>query len=179
MAVLPLTESTFTEIIREANVINAANKNVSPAVTNEIFRAPDLVRTGDGSRIEMTAPDKTLTRAWGPTPCSPSRRTAATFCWSMAVFCSMPPRASAAAPSTTAALPPRCWATAVCVVMHDGRFKVMDLEGGVIVTLRDNRSVTLDFRADGGCDVGWDDVWPNTKFPHWGSDGAPSAHRWF
>jgi len=61
-AAVPLTESTFTEIIKEANVVAATTKAVTRAVTNQVFRAPDLVRTGPNSRLEMTAPDKTITR---------------------------------------------------------------------------------------------------------------------
>ena len=62
LAATSLTESTFTEIIREANVVAAADKSVAPAKTNEVFRVPDLVRTGSASRLEMTAPDQTITR---------------------------------------------------------------------------------------------------------------------
>src|SRR5664279_512102 len=61
-AALPLTESTFTEIIREANVVTAGTKATTPAKTSAIFKAPDLVRTGPASRVEMTAPDQTITR---------------------------------------------------------------------------------------------------------------------
>jgi len=45
-APLLLTESTFTEIIQEANVIAAESKAESPAKTNMLFKSPDLVRTG-------------------------------------------------------------------------------------------------------------------------------------
>src|SRR5450755_485832 len=54
--------TSLTEIIHEANVVAAADKAVKPAVTNQVFRVPDLVRTGPASRVEMTAPDKTITR---------------------------------------------------------------------------------------------------------------------
>jgi hypothetical protein len=50
LAGVPLTESIFTEIIRSANVVNAAEKSLTPARTNEVFKAPDLVRTGTASR---------------------------------------------------------------------------------------------------------------------------------
>ena len=53
----PLTQSTFTEIINQANVVAATTKNTTPAKTNEVFKAPDLVSTGPASRVEMTAPD--------------------------------------------------------------------------------------------------------------------------
>ena len=62
LASLPLTESTFTEIIQDVNVVAAADKTVTPARTNELFKAPDLVRTGQLSRVELTAKDLTITR---------------------------------------------------------------------------------------------------------------------
>src|ERR1700733_9896337 len=98
MGAVPLTESTFTEIIRVANVVSATNQVVAAARTNEVFRAPDLVRTGDASRIEMTAPDQTITRVGAKT----------TF-----------------------------------TVLPGGRFKVLDLEGHVLVTLKTQQSITL------------------------------------
>src|SRR4051794_25155734 len=57
-----LTESTFTEIIKDVNVVPAATKTAAPAQMNELVKAPDLVRTGPASRAELTAPDQTLTR---------------------------------------------------------------------------------------------------------------------
>ena len=41
LAVVPLTESTFTEVIREANVVAAATKTETPAKTSALFKAPD------------------------------------------------------------------------------------------------------------------------------------------
>lgn len=61
-AELPLTESTFTGIIQEANVAAPSNNAVTPAQTNALFRSPDLVRTGQMSRVELTAKDQTITR---------------------------------------------------------------------------------------------------------------------
>jgi hypothetical protein len=58
----PLTESTFTEIIKEVNVVPQATKTAKPAQVQEVVKAPDLVRTGPASRAELTAPDQTLTR---------------------------------------------------------------------------------------------------------------------
>ena len=50
-APIPLTESTFTEIIQEAKVVAATTKAETPAETNMLFKAPDLVRTGQASRV--------------------------------------------------------------------------------------------------------------------------------
>jgi len=57
-----LTESTFTEIVKEVNVVAAATKSAQPGAVNQVVKAPDLVRTGPESRAELTAPDQTITR---------------------------------------------------------------------------------------------------------------------
>lgn len=58
----PLTESTFTEVVKDVNVVTASTKAAQPASLNETVRAPNLVRTGPESRAELTAPDQTITR---------------------------------------------------------------------------------------------------------------------
>ena len=58
----PLTQSTFTEIIKDVNVVAATTKAAQPATVNELVKAPDLVRTGPDSRAELTAADQTITR---------------------------------------------------------------------------------------------------------------------
>jgi hypothetical protein len=58
----PLNESTFTEVINRVEVVAGADKSTTPATANEVFKAPDLVRTGADSRAELTAPDQTITR---------------------------------------------------------------------------------------------------------------------
>lgn len=58
----PLTESTFTEVIKSVEVVAGTSKSTTPAKANELFKAPDLVRTGTDSRAELTAPDQTITR---------------------------------------------------------------------------------------------------------------------
>src|SRR5215211_9385331 len=62
LSAAPLTESTFTEIIKEVSVVPQATRAAKPAQVSEVVKAPDLVRTGPASRAELTAPDKTITR---------------------------------------------------------------------------------------------------------------------
>jgi hypothetical protein len=59
---MSLTESTFTEVIKDVNVVSLATQAAQPARVQEIVKAPDLVRTGPDSRAELTAPDQTITR---------------------------------------------------------------------------------------------------------------------
>jgi hypothetical protein len=58
----PLTESTFTEVVKDVNVVVASTKVAQAAAVNELVKAPDLVRTGPQSRAELTATDQTVTR---------------------------------------------------------------------------------------------------------------------
>lgn len=62
LSAAPLTESTFTEIIKDVNTIAATTKAAAPAKLQALLRAPDLVRTGPQSRAELTAADQTITR---------------------------------------------------------------------------------------------------------------------
>jgi hypothetical protein len=57
-----LTESTFTEVVKDVNVVAASTKVAQAASVNELVKAPDLVRTGPQSRAELTAADQTVTR---------------------------------------------------------------------------------------------------------------------
>jgi FecR protein len=143
-AEMPLTESVFTEIIREANVVAAINKSSVPAVTNTVFHAPDLVRTGPASRVEMTAPDQTITRVGANTvfTFAPGGRNILLEKGSILFH---PPagvgggtvtyRGTAAAVLGT---------TMICAVLPDGSFKILDLEGHVKVTLKQGAFVLLE-----------------------------------
>jgi hypothetical protein len=143
-AALPLTESTFTEIIKQANVVAAADKSVSPAKVNEVFRVPDLVRTGPESRLEMTAPDKTITRVGENSVFTfePGGRNILIDKGSVLFH---PPAGVGGGlvqhDGTTAAV---LGTTMVCSVMPDGSFKIMLLEGNAMVMLENGKSIEVD-----------------------------------
>lgn len=142
-AAAPLTESIFTEIVQDVNVVAAANQSVTPARKDARFKAPDLVRTGPASRVEMTASDQTITRIGANTVftfesgernlrlekgsllfSSPAGKGGGTIKY----------RGTAAAVLGT---------TLICTVLPDGSFKTLVLEGQGQVTLANGRSVTL------------------------------------
>gem|GEM_PF-5624050 len=58
----PLTESTFTSVVKDVEVVDASSHNSQPAKVKDLFKAPNLVRTGPSSRAELTAPDNSITR---------------------------------------------------------------------------------------------------------------------
>jgi hypothetical protein len=126
-AATSLTESTFTEIIREANVVAAADKSVRPAVTNGVFRVPDLVRTGPASRVEMTAPDQTITRIGANTVFTfePGERNIRMEKGS--ILFHAPAGAGGGTIKYHGTVAAVLGTTMLCAVMPDGRFKVLEL----------------------------------------------------
>ncbi|MDB6024143.1 MAG: iron dicitrate transport regulator FecR [Verrucomicrobiales bacterium] len=57
-----LKQSKFTQVVNDVKVVTLPDKTQKPAVVNDVFRMPDIVRTGPASRAELVADDKTITR---------------------------------------------------------------------------------------------------------------------
>jgi len=140
---ISLTESTFTEIIRVANVVTAANKAVAPARTNEVFKAPDLVRTGTASRIEMTAPDKTITRVGADTVFTFAPGGRDVLLERGSVLFHSPAGAGGGAIKNHGTAAAVLGTTEIGAILPDGSFKILDLEGKVRVTLKSGLAIDL------------------------------------
>jgi len=143
-AALSLTESTFTEIIRSANVVTAANKAVAPARTNEVFRAPDLVRTGPASRVELTAPDQTITRVGANTVFTFAPGGRDILLEQGSVLFHSPAGAGGGAIKHHGTAAAVLGTTEIGAILPDGSFKILDLEGKVRVTLKNGLSIDLE-----------------------------------
>jgi len=139
----PLTESTFTEIIKQANVVAAADKAVTPAKANEVFRVPDMVRTGPNSRLEMTAPDKTITRV-GENSVFTFEQGKRNILLEKGSILFHPPAGAGGGTvkygGTAAAV---LGTTMVCAVGPNGDFNVIVLEGEAMVTLANGKTVQV------------------------------------
>lgn len=68
LAALPLTkaasidQATLTEVVNSVSIIEPASKKTSAARVQQVFNAPNVLRTGADSRAEMVSPDQTVTR---------------------------------------------------------------------------------------------------------------------
>ncbi len=141
---LPLTQSTFTQVIKDVNVVAAATQAVSPAETNEIFRAPDLVRTGPNSRVELTAPDQTITRIGSDTVFTFDKDGRNLLLNRGSVLFHAPAGQGGGTITSGGASASVLGTTLICAVMSDGRFKTIVLEGKAQVrTAWNNKSVTV------------------------------------
>ncbi|MBP9900635.1 MAG: FecR family protein [Verrucomicrobiota bacterium] len=142
-AAAPLAESTFTEIIQDVNVVTASDKTVTPARKDATFKAPDLVRTGPDSRVELTAPDQTITRIGANTVFTfePGERNLRLEQGSL-LFSSPTGKGGGTIKNrgTAAAV---LGTTLICTVLPDRSFKTLVLEGQGKVTLAGGRSIVL------------------------------------
>lgn len=138
----PLTENTFTEIIREVNTLSAAG-NPTTAKLNDLLKSPDRVRTGPESRAELTAPDNTLTRVGANT----------VFCFSDSgrtlnldrgnLLFHSPKGQGGGTIKSGGASAAVLGTTLIVSATTDGEFKVIMLEGSGSVTLPNGKTVTL------------------------------------
>ena len=138
-----LTESTFTEVVNNVKVVSGADKTTTPAKANDLFKSPDLVRTGAGSRAEMTAPDQTITRVGANTVFSfePAGRNLNLEQGN--ILFHSPAGKGGGTIKSAGAVAAVLGTTLTVSATTGGGFKVILLEGKGSVTLPSGQSVTL------------------------------------
>src|ERR1700749_4751299 len=57
-----LKESKCTQVVNDVKVVSTADNSKHEAEVGALFKLPDVVRTGDASRAELVAADRTITR---------------------------------------------------------------------------------------------------------------------
>ena len=74
---LDLKQSKFTQVVNDVQIISGADKSAKAVMLNDLFKVPDLLRTGPNSRAELVADDQTITRVGANTVFSfdPAHRT--------------------------------------------------------------------------------------------------------
>ena len=135
-----LTESTFTEVVREVNVLADQTR---AARLNDLFRAPDRAQTGVDSRAELTAPDKTITRIGSTTVFSFRQNGQEVLLDKGSILFNSPPGRGKRTIRTAGASAGVLGTTMAVAATADGGFKVILLEGRGLVTLPNGRSRTL------------------------------------
>ncbi|MFM2081455.1 MAG: hypothetical protein RL380_146, partial [Verrucomicrobiota bacterium] len=140
----PLTQSTFTDVIKDVNVVAADTKAAAPATVSAVVKAPNLVRTGAASRAELTAPDNSVTRIGANSVFAfdPTSRTVNLERGS--VLFHSPKGKGGVTIKSGGASAAVLGSTLMCSTGADGTFKTIFLEGkDCVVTLANGKSVTL------------------------------------
>jgi hypothetical protein len=138
-----LSESTFTEIVKEVTVVPEASKNAQPAQVNEVVKASDLVRTGPQSRAELTAPDQTITRIGANTVFSFEPVGRSMDLQKGNVLFHSPKGNGGGTIKSGGAAAAVLGTTIIVVATPTGGFKLIVLEGKGQVTLPSGKSVSL------------------------------------
>src|SRR5260221_2005508 len=55
-------QSKVTQVVNEVQIIDPADQTKKPAVVDDVFKIPDILRTGPASRAELVTQDDTVTR---------------------------------------------------------------------------------------------------------------------
>ena len=143
LAAAPLTESTFTEIVKDVNVVTAATKAATAARVQAVVKAPDLVRTGPASRAELTAPDQTITRVGANTVFSFESAGRNINLERGSLLFHSPSGKGGGTIKSGGAAAAVLGTTIIVAAMPDGGFKVIVLEGRARVTLANGKRITL------------------------------------
>jgi len=138
----PLTESTFTEIIRDVNTLSTAG-NSTAAKLQDILKAPERVRTGPQSRAELTAPDNTITRVGANTVFSFSDSGRTLNLEQGNLLFHAPKGIGGGTIRSGGASAAVLGTTLIVSATTDGGFKIILLEGSGKVTLANGKSVVL------------------------------------
>ena len=138
----PLTESTYTEIIRDVNTVST-DGNPNAAKLNDLLKAPDRVRTGPESRAELTAADKTITRVGANTVFSFSDNGRTLNLDHGNLLFHAPKGIGGGTIKSGGASAAVLGTTLIVSATTDGGFKVILLEGSGKITLPNGKSATL------------------------------------
>ena len=138
----PLTESTYTEVIREVNTLSTAG-DAATAKLNDLLKAPDRVRTGPESRAELTAPDNTITRVGANTVFSYADSGRTLNLEKGSLLFHSPKGKGGGVIKSGGASAAVLGTTLLVSATPEGGFKVILLEGKGKVTLANGKSVTL------------------------------------
>lgn len=138
-----LDQSTLTEVVKEVSILDPASKTRKSAKPNDLFKTPQVLRTGSDSRAEMLAEDQTVTRVGANTLFSfePSKREINLQQGS--VLFNSPTGKGGGTIKTAAATAAVLGTTLIAVTTRNGGFKVLLIEGHAKVTTPSGENRTL------------------------------------
>jgi len=139
---IDLKQSKFTQVVNSVEVISA-DQSQRAATVNDIFKLPDVLRTGANSRAEMVADDKTITRVGANTIFSydQASRTIDLQQGSL-LFHSLHGKGGGSI-HTASATASVLGTTIIVSCTANGGFKVLDMEGSAKVQLPGGNTITL------------------------------------
>src|ERR1035441_10174902 len=128
-----LKQSKFTQVVNDVEGISAADNSQKVAAVNDVFNMPDLVRTGEASRAELVAEDKTITRVGANTVFSFDSANRTIDLQQGSLLFHSPKGKGGGTIRTSSATASVLGTTLIVPTTRSGGFKVIDLEGHVAI----------------------------------------------
>ncbi|KAF0181444.1 MAG: hypothetical protein FD161_117 [Limisphaerales bacterium] len=130
-----LTEATFSQVIKDVNIVSMETRASAKAKLGDTFKTPDVIRTGPDSLAELMAPDKTVTRVGANTAFSFEKTGRAINLEQGSVLFHSPKGKGGGTIRTKAASAAVLGTTIVVTATVGGGFKAIVLEGRGQITL--------------------------------------------
>ena len=138
-----IERSTITQVVRDVAVLTPAAKAKKSAKVNDVFTAPEIIKTGADSRAEMVAPDQTVTRVGANTLFSFEPQSREINLQKGSVLFNSPSGKGGGTIKTAAATASVLGTTLIVVTTQNGGFKALLLEGhGVVKSNGKSRALT-------------------------------------
>jgi len=137
-----LKQSKFTQVVNSVEVI-AEDKSTRSATLNDIFKMPEVLRTGEASRAELVADDKTITRVGANTIFSFNPADRSIGLQQGSLLFHAPHGKGGGSIHTASATASVLGTTIIVSCTANGGFKVLDLEGEAKVQLPDGSTQIL------------------------------------
>lgn len=138
-----LDQSTIKEVVNQADILESKSLEATPAKQGELYNAPDLLRTGRKSRVQLLADDGTITRVGSNTVFSyePGKRQLNLKSGNVLFY--SPPGNGGGKVVTAAASAAVLGTTIIVSATEDGGFKTLCLEGEAQMQLPNGGTQTI------------------------------------
>jgi hypothetical protein len=140
---IPFTQAKITEVVNDVEIVPAQTLTPQPAKDDEMFNAPDLLKTGRRSRAQLTADDGTVARVGSNSIFSFEPKSRTINLQQGSVLFNSPPGKGGGTVVTNSATATVLGTTIIVAATSDGGFKVLMLEGHGSVQLPGGQVVTL------------------------------------
>lgn len=124
-----IDHAKITEVVNDVAVFDPQSRNSNPAKAAELFRSPEIMKTGAASRSEMVAEDQTITRVGANTLFSFEPKERVINLREGSVLFQSPAGKGGGTIRTAAATASVLGTTIIVAATKDGGFKLLVLEG--------------------------------------------------
>jgi len=135
--------ATITEVVNSVTVVDPQSRKKAAAEINGLFQVPEIMKTGDASRSEMVAEDRTITRVGADTLFSFEAKERTINLREGSILFQSQSGMGGGTIRTASATASVLGTTIIVVATRDGGFKLLVLEGTGLVRLPNGKKIIV------------------------------------